>query len=64
MTNATATNSCMYADQGQPRNKMGKNTKESQSLRTKLQDSLSDKSGKAPSKNIIPSRTTKRQVIL
>lgn len=56
--------SCMYADQEQPRNKMGKNTKESTVFVTKLQDSLSDKSGKAPSKNIIPSRTTKRQVIL
>ena len=28
MTNATATNSFMHADQEQPRNKIGKNTKE------------------------------------
>jgi hypothetical protein len=47
----------MHADQEQPRDKIGK-------IRKKLQDSLSDKSGKAPSKNIIPSGTTKRQVIL
>jgi hypothetical protein len=51
----------MHADQDQTRNKIGKNTKEGSLYE---RNSMFDKSGKALSKNIIPSGTTKRQVIL
>jgi hypothetical protein len=56
------TNSCMHADQRRPRNKI-KKTKQG-SLMNEITDSMFDKSGKALSKNIIPSGTTKRQVIV
>ena len=53
----------MHADQDQPRNKLGKNMKKVVFM-NEITDSMFDKSGKALSKNIIPSGTTKRQVIL
>jgi hypothetical protein len=56
------TNSCMHADQRRPRNKIKKNDKVA--FMNEITDSMFDKSGKALSKNIIPSGTTKRQVIL
>jgi uncharacterized protein YxeA len=58
------TNSFMHADQDQPRNKIGKNTKEDSLYERNYKIPMFDKSGKALSKNIIPSGTTKRQVIL
>ena len=57
------TNSCMHADQRGPRNKIGKIRKKVVFM-NEITDSMFDKSGKALSKNIIPSGTTKRQVIL
>lgn len=56
------TNSCMHADQRRPRNKIKKPNKVA--FLNEITDSMVDKSGKALSKNIIPSGTTKRQVIL
>lgn len=55
------TNSCMHADQHRPRNKKKRNKV---AFMNEITDSMFDKSGKALSKNIIPSGTTKRQVIL
>lgn len=57
------TNSCMHADQRRPRNEIGKK-RNKVAFMNEITDSMFDKSGKALSKNIIPSGTTKRQVIL
>jgi hypothetical protein len=57
------TNSCMHADQRRLRNKIAKKRNKVVFM-NEITDSMFDKSGKALSKNIIPSGTTKRQVIL
>jgi hypothetical protein len=52
----------MHADQRRPKNKIKKRNKVA--FMNEITDPMFDKSGKALSKNIIPSGTTKRQVII